>query len=157
VFSNPFWVLIGQGFGGYYEWYFNLMDEPIRTAPHSIFIILWSKMGLLGLILHCCVFGSFYRQGFSFLQRATDKFQRSIMMILMLAVFQIIVYQVSAGLPLFTWVIMGIGTLLPRLWAQSSTGAPALRSNSSSPRGMPASTERFRPSLAPTARTSRAS
>jgi len=155
IFSNPFWVLIGQGFGGYYEWYLTLLDDPIRTAPHSVFIILWSKTGLVGLILHLVVFASFFRQGLSFLNRTTDRFQRSLMMILLLSVFQILVYQVASGLPLYTWIIMALGTILPRLWSQAANASAELRLASSAGRSRLAIGERFLPGINPTARAQR--
>lgn len=157
IMSNPFWVLIGQSFGGYYEWYFNMMDEPIRTAPHSVYIQLWSKMGLMGLLLHLTVFGSFFRQGLSFLQRTTDRFQQSVIMILLVVIFQILIYQLGSGLPLYTWPIMAIGTILPRLWSRAASAAPDPRSSSALARGRMPGGDLLQPMINPIARARRSS
>ncbi|MFZ2640483.1 MAG: O-antigen ligase family protein, partial [Verrucomicrobiia bacterium] len=124
IFSNPFWVLIGQGFGGYYEWYFNLTDEILRTGVHNQFIQFWSKMGLLGLSLFLAVVFSFYNQAFRFLQKSTDEFQRSIMMILMLVVFANLVDMWVGQSMITLWPILAIGTALPRLWLSKPAETP---------------------------------
>lgn len=129
VFSNPFWVLIGQGFGGYYEWYFTLTDEVIRTAPHNVYIQLWSKQGLVGLGLYIVILISFFKQGFQFLIRSRNEMRRSIMMILMLVIFGNVVNQVGGQFVVGSWVIMALGTILPRLWLAEQPAATVAHSS----------------------------
>ena len=125
IFSNPFWVLIGQGFGGYYEWYFNLTDQVIRTGIHNQFIQFWSKMGLLGLGLFFCPVISFYVQAFRFLQKSRDELQRSIIMIFMLVVLANLVDMWIGQSMITLWPILAIGITLPRLWLKQTASVPA--------------------------------
>lgn len=126
IFSNPFWVLIGQGFGGYYEWYFGLTDQVLKTGVHNQFIQLWSKTGLVGVGLFCCVVISFFVQGLRFIQKSTGELQRSFMMILMLIVLGNLM-DMWAGQSMITlWPIFAIGTALPRLWLGKAANAPVV-------------------------------
>jgi len=126
IFSNPFWVLIGQGFGGYYSWYFNLLDDVIKTGVHNQFIQFWSKMGLVGVGLFLTVVFSFYNQAFRFLQKSTDEFQRSVMMIFMLVVLGNLVDMWIGQSMITLWPILAIGTALPRLWLAKPASAPVI-------------------------------
>ncbi|MCX6901557.1 MAG: O-antigen ligase family protein [Verrucomicrobia bacterium] len=126
IFSNPFWVLIGQGFGGYYSWYFSLIDDVIKTGAHNQFIQFWSKMGLVGVGLFFTVVFSFYNQAFRFLQKSTDELQRSVMMIFMLVVLGNLVDMWVGQSMITLWPILAIGTALPRLWLAKPAGAPAI-------------------------------
>lgn len=125
IFSNPFWVLIGQGFGGYYEWYFSLTDEVIHTGVHNQFIQFWSKMGLLGVSLFLAVVLSFYVRAFQFLQKSTHELQRSIMMIFMLVVYANLADMWVGQSMITLWPILAIGTALPRLWLGKPAETPA--------------------------------
>ncbi|MFA6560298.1 MAG: O-antigen ligase family protein [Verrucomicrobiia bacterium] len=133
IFSNPFWVLIGQGFGGYYDWYFNLTDAVIRTAPHNVYVQIWSKQGFVGLGLFGAVLLSFFRSGFRFLIRSQNELHRSIMMILMLEVFGNLVNQIGGQFVASLWVVLALGTVLPRLWLAEQPGSSAIRTGATSP------------------------
>jgi O-antigen ligase len=142
VFSNPFWVLIGQGFGGYYEWYFTLTDDVIRTAPHNVYVQLWSKQGIVGLGLYLIAAFSFFKQGFQFLVQSRNEMRRSIMMILMLVIFGNMVNQIGGQFVVGSWVVMALGTILPRLWlaeqpsaAVHASAAPQMHSERAPMRG----------------------
>lgn len=126
IFSNPFWVLIGQGFGGYYEWYFALTDEVIKTGVHNQFIQFWSKMGLVGVGLFCCTVASFYIQGLRFLQKSTNELHRSFIMILMLIVLGNLVDMWVGQSMITLYPILAIGTALPRLWLSNPAKAPVI-------------------------------
>jgi len=126
IFSNPFWVLIGQGFGGYYEWYFGLVDEIIKTGVHNQFIQFWSKMGLVGVGLFFSAIISFFIQGLRFLQKSTNELQRSFMMILMLIVLGNLVDMWVGQSMITLWPILAIGTALPRLWLGTPANAPVI-------------------------------
>ena len=116
IFSNPFWVLLGQGLGGYYSWYFGLTDEVIRTGPHNIYVEMWSKLGLLGLGLYFIAMLSFFRRGFRFLSQSQDQMQRSVVMILMLEIFGNLVNQMGGQFVAASWVLLAMGSALMRLW-----------------------------------------
>ncbi len=134
IFSNPFWVLIGQGFGGYYEWFFGYFgEEVIRTAPHNQYIQMWSKMGFLGLALYLGVLFSFFCQGFRFLNRSRNEMQRSVMMILMIVVVAELVSQWAYGLHPSLWAFLAFGTALPRLWTQQTVAPQVIHTSFPSP------------------------
>jgi O-antigen ligase len=124
IFSNPFWVLIGQGFGGYYEWFFSYHDEIIRTAPHNFYVQLWSKMGLLGLGLFCAAFFSFYVQAFRFLRRSRNDLHRSVIMVFMLSLLSALAAMVAGHAPAGVWVLAALGTTLTRLWLLEAEASP---------------------------------
>lgn len=126
IFSNPFWVIIGQGFGGYYQWFFGLMDESIRAPVHNQYIQMWSKMGLVSLALYAGILFTFYRDAFRFLQKSRDEFQRSVMMIIMLMVLGCQVNHMGGGIVVGLWVIMALGTALPRLWLLENPTPPVI-------------------------------
>ncbi len=118
IFSNPFWVLIGQGYGGYYEWFFSNFDEVIHTGPHNHYIQIWSKMGLVGLGLFGAAFFSFYVQAFRFLQRSRNDLHRSVIMIFMLWALANLTDMIPGEFAPSIWVVLALGTALPRLWLQ---------------------------------------
>jgi O-antigen ligase len=126
ILSNPFWVFIGKGWGGYFSWYFSLTDDIVRTNPHNQYIVIWSKMGLLGLFLHLGLFLSFYMQAFHFLRQSRDEMHRSIEMILMLLVLGNLVHGIATGFTMPMWIWMGLGTALPRIWLAQERQAPSV-------------------------------
>lgn len=133
VFSNPFWVLIGQSFGGYYEWYFSLTDEVIRTAPHNVYVQIWSKQGVVGLGLFLIVFGTFFRECFRFLTRSQNETHRSVVMILMLMTMGYLIAQVGGQFVVGIWVLLALGGALCRLWLAEPAGAPVARTTAIAP------------------------
>jgi O-Antigen ligase len=149
IFSNPFWVIIGQGWGGYYEWYFGLTDEIIRTAPHDQYIVIWSKMGLVGLVLYCGAIFSFYRQTFRFLKENRNELYRSIIMILMVVTFANQVHAIATSITVAMWVQMGLGTALCRLWSIEDQGPPIIRATTTKRHDFLREPARFSPHPSP--------
>jgi len=130
IFSNPFWVLIGQGFGGYYEWFFGYFGvDAIRTAPHNQYIQIWSKMGFLGLSFYLGLLISFFCQAFRFLNHSRNETHRSVMMILMIVVLAEMVSQWAYGLHPSMWALLAFGTALPRLWAQQTVAPQVIHTS----------------------------
>ncbi len=144
IFSNPFWVLIGQGWGGYYEWYFGLTDAIIRTGPHDQYIVMWSKMGLVGLLLYGGVVFSFYRQTFRFLKASRNELHRSVIMILMLITFASHIHAIAASFTATLWVQMALGTALSRLWLTEDQAPPVIRATATKHRDFPRESARLR-------------
>ena len=149
IFSNPFWVLIGQGWGGYYAWYFGLTDEIIRTAPHDQYIQIWSKMGLVGLVLYAGVFIAFYRQTFRFLKVSRNELHRSVIMIIMVITFANHIHAIAASFTMAMWVQMALGTALCRLWSIEDQEPPVIRAAATKRRDSPHESVRFRPGPSP--------
>ncbi|MCX6908203.1 MAG: O-antigen ligase family protein [Verrucomicrobia bacterium] len=127
TFSNPFWVLFGQGHGGYYYWFFNLTDDVIRTQPHNEYIHSWYKLGLVGLILYIGLLISFYKRAFHFLKQSRNELHRSVIMIFMLCILAMIVCQVGYPLTVSMWGLLGLGTALSRLWLMETPAASITR------------------------------
>ena len=149
VLSNPFWIIMGQGWGGYYEWYFGLTDDVIRTAPHDQYIQIWSKMGLVGLVLYGGILVSFYRQTFRFLKTSRNEVYRSVIMMLMLITFGNQIHAIATSFTAAMWVQMALGTALCRLWSIEEEGPPVIRTAAAKRRDLPGESVRFRPGPSP--------
>ncbi len=151
IFSNPFWVLIGQGWGGYYEWYFGLTDPILRTAVHNQYITMWSKMGCVSLFLYAGVLIAFYRQTFRFLKESRNELHRSVIMIIMLLTFANQVHAVATGFIVTMWIQMALGTALSRLWLSEDRRPPIIRTTVSQRRDVLRESARFRSNSSPLA------
>ena len=61
--------IFGQAFGGYYD----IFDSKFEgVPPHNEWLIIFSKMGVVGLLLFAAVILRFYRAGFQYLRRQSD-------------------------------------------------------------------------------------
>ena len=104
---NP---ILGQGFGGYYDIFYS--EQYAGVAPHNEWLVIFSKMGVIGLILFISVVIQLYRIGFKYINASKDTIRQAYMKGL-LAVF-------TAGLiggtfffffP-FMWIAAGLHTAL---------------------------------------------
>jgi O-antigen ligase len=44
--------ILGQGFGGYFEYYIEILNQTFEFPPHSIYVYLFQKSGFVGLIIY---------------------------------------------------------------------------------------------------------
>ncbi len=54
--------IFGQGFGGYFEYYVEAFNETITYPPHSIYVHLFQKTGLIGLLTYIFAIVSLIKQ-----------------------------------------------------------------------------------------------
>ncbi|HEU4470469.1 MAG TPA: O-antigen ligase family protein [Flavisolibacter sp.] len=54
--------ILGQGFGGYFEYYVEELGGVVNYPPHSIYIYLFQKSGLVGLLSYLIGLGALIRE-----------------------------------------------------------------------------------------------
>lgn len=98
-------IIFGEGLGGYYD----IFEFSFgKTPPHNDWLIIFSKLGLIGLILFANIVFVFFKSGSSFLKACTNPIERSYMEGLM-AVF--VIGLVGGTFFLFfpfMWVVLGL-------------------------------------------------
>lgn len=117
--GNP---VFGEGFGSYYD----IFEVEFRgVPPHNDWLIIFSKMGVVGLVLFLAVVIQFYRIGFRYIRQSNDVLRATYMRGL-LAVF--LVGLVGGTFFLFypfMWIIAGLQTVLVNI----SSEVPDLKMN----------------------------
>jgi len=101
--------VLGAGFGGYYD----IFEVELRgVPPHNDWLVIFSKMGAVGLILFLVVISRFYITGFRFLNQCNDPVVKSYMQGL-LAVFLVgLVGGTFFFFFPFMWLAVGLQTAL---------------------------------------------
>jgi O-antigen ligase len=54
--------ILGQGFGGYFEYYIEVLDQTFEFPPHSIYVYLFQKSGFVGLTIYIVALISLIRE-----------------------------------------------------------------------------------------------
>lgn len=69
-------IIFGEGLGGYYD----IFEFSFgKTPPHNDWLVIFSKLGLIGLILFANIVFVFFKSGSSFLKVCTNPFESSCM------------------------------------------------------------------------------
>jgi O-antigen ligase len=54
--------ILGQGFGGYFSYYVEQIDQVINYPPHSMYIYLFQKTGIIGLLSYLAALFAMIRE-----------------------------------------------------------------------------------------------
>ncbi|HEX5667957.1 MAG TPA: O-antigen ligase family protein [Chitinophagaceae bacterium] len=108
--------LFGQGFGGYFEYYIEALNETVNYPPHSIYIHLFQKTGLIGVIAYIAAIVSLIRQNsllknYSGLIDSAEPYRLCLRVILIAQVFYGFAYNFSVYLGLY----IGLQTVLLKI------------------------------------------
>ncbi|HLO80515.1 MAG TPA: O-antigen ligase family protein [Chitinophagaceae bacterium] len=98
--------VFGQGFGGYFEYYIEALNETINYPPHSIYIHLFQKTGLIGVMAYVAAIFSLIRQNsllknYSGLIDAAEPYRLCLRVVLIAQVFYGFAYNFSVYLGLY--------------------------------------------------------
>ena len=101
--------IFGQGFGEYYDiFYFYEKGVP----PHNDWLIIFSKMGLIGLIMFVIILIQFYKTGFNYIKQTNDKKSQAYMKGLLVVFLTGLVGGTFFFFFPFTWLAAGLQTAL---------------------------------------------
>lgn len=102
-------IIFGEGLGGYYD----LFSATEKGAPpHNEWLIVFNKLGLIGIILLLYLIGQFYKTGIEFMRSEPNSELKTYMEGLF-AVFLIgLIGGVFFGFFPFVWVIVGLQSCL---------------------------------------------
>jgi len=107
--SDP---VFGQGFGGYYD----IFEVELRgVPPHNDWLVIFSKMGVVGLILFLAVVIQFYSVGFKFIRQSTDPLEWAYMRGLLPVFLVGLVGGAFFGFFPFMWIAAGLQTALVKI------------------------------------------
>jgi len=119
--NNP---VFGEGFGAYYNIY---GIEYEGVPPHNDWLIIFSKMGLIGLAMFILIVYRFYRIGFMYIRLSKDKMNQAYMK----AFLGIFLAGLVAGtffffIP-FMWVAAGLQTTLVNITKSDLSGGAEMK------------------------------
>lgn len=108
--------VFGQGFGGYFEYYIEALNDTITYPPHSIYIHLFQKTGLIGVMAYVAAIYSLIRQNsslknYSGLVDSAETYRLCLRVLLIAQVFYGFAYNFSVYLGLY----VGLQTLLLKI------------------------------------------
>lgn len=104
--ENP---ILGEGFGGYFD-----LFETIYKGipPHNDWLLIFAKMGLIGLILFANVVFQFYKIGFNYIKKYSDR----LLTVYMKALMSLFLVGLVGGTFFFffpfMWIVAGLQTAL---------------------------------------------
>lgn len=104
--ENP---ILGEGFGGY----FDIFDPIFKgVPPHNDWLLIFAKMGLIGLVLFANVVFQFYKIGFNYIKKYNDR----LLTVYMKALMSIFLAGLVGGTFFFffpfMWIVAGLQTAL---------------------------------------------
>jgi hypothetical protein len=113
---NTFWL--GQGFGGYYYFIVPLVSTvPIEVGPHNMYIIMFLKAGIIGVMLLCLFLFSFMAKLIKqqvILLRSGDKERSFYLSVILLVLISQIPYGMSYSFIQLLGLYIGFGFILLR-------------------------------------------
>jgi len=113
--------LLGQGFGGYFEYFVEEINQTIEYPPHSIYVYLFQKTGIIGVLLYIGTVFSLIRES-SVIKRLTignDTAEKYRILFKVLFVVQI-PYGFAYNFTLFFGLYIGMFVVLKYLVKRTS-------------------------------------
>lgn len=104
--------LLGQGLGGYSEWYDGRTWQ--RVAVHNGFIMILSKFGIAGLVVLLLDLALWYRSTRKAVVTTSEPFHRASIRYCQACVLAHLVFVLFYDITPFFWLILGAGTVLAR-------------------------------------------
>lgn len=97
--------IFGDGFGAYYDLY---ESEMKGVPPHNDFLVIFSKMGFIGLILLLNILIQFYRSSFNFLKQSSYAIMKVYVRGLMAVFMAGLIGGLFFGFFPFIWIAVGL-------------------------------------------------
>jgi O-antigen ligase len=110
--------VFGQGFGGYFEYYIEAIGEVMNYPPHSMYVYLFQKTGLIGLLAYIVALFALIREC-SVLRKHTVRNQTSekYRMLLKVVLVSEIFYGFAYNISLYAGFFIGMLVILKKISA----------------------------------------
>ena len=117
--------VIGQGFGGYFDYYVPEMNQTFNFPPHSIYVLLFQKCGIIGLSAYVMALIAIIRdvillKKFSINTPLAEKY-RQVLFVLFLAQ---IPYGFAYGFSIYVGLYIGLLAVLRKI---ITTSQPSIK------------------------------
>lgn len=112
---NPFF---GEGFGGYYDIYEVSMKG---VPPHNEYLIIFSKMGIVGIVLFLYLMARYFVACFNYLSKTEDRIRRSYVKGLMAVTVSGLIGGIFFAFFPYMWLAMGLQSTFIRRTATTDT------------------------------------
>ena len=116
--ETPFF---GQGFGGYFSYYIEALGGEINYPPHSMYVYLFQKTGLIGLIAYLVALFTLIKQStalrkITFNNKTSEKYRLMIKVVLISELF----YGFAYGISIYAGFFIGMLVVLRKITKQPS-------------------------------------
>lgn len=123
--------VLGEGYGGYSEWYDPIAREVNTVQVHNAYIMLFSKLGLVGLFFYTLVVLKTVRSGLGMLREASDPQEKALHAWLVSCVVSNTVFAFFYYITPLDWLFIGIIAVFFSA-RNTGRGIPSLRFGSGS-------------------------
>lgn len=103
--ENP---IIGEGLGGYSEWFDGLDWQ--RVMVHNGYIMVFSKFGIVGFFLLFAGLFFWYKEIIQYVRNENEPYYKFIGMALQVAVFMHLIYTAFYDFTMFFWTLLSLGS-----------------------------------------------
>ena len=119
--------LLGQGLGGYSEWFDGQKWQQV--AVHNGYIMHFSKFGILGLALLFIALLSWYKEVSEYIRLKKERYYTLLARGFQICVFMDLVFAFFYDFTVFLWILLALGTALIRShqWEESPSDRPTQR------------------------------
>ncbi|MEM2045930.1 MAG: hypothetical protein QXO20_07145 [Candidatus Bathyarchaeia archaeon] len=104
--------LLGQGLGGYSEWFDGQQWQ--RVAVHNGYIMFFSKFGIIGLFLVFFGLFSWYLEMLKYTRIERERYYKLLSHALQICVLMHLIFALFYDFTIFFWMLLAIGTVLVR-------------------------------------------
>ena len=105
--QSPF---IGHGYGGYYNWF--VAGEWTDVMVHNGYLMLFSKQGLVGVILYLLGFSYFFRDACFFLRRTRNNISKAWLYAILAGIVAHLIYNITYCESYLFWILVGLGSVM---------------------------------------------
>jgi len=108
AYSHP---ILGAGLGGYSYWFVN--GYWTRVAIHNGYIMMFSKFGLIGVVLFFLGVFFWFRETKEYINNIDKKININIAVAIRILVIMHLIYAMFYDFTMFFWILLGIGSVFP--------------------------------------------
>ena len=105
--KNP---IIGEGLGGYSEWFDGLHWQ--RVMVHNGYIMVFSKFGIVGLFILFSGLFFWYKEMIQYVRNENEPYYKFIGIALQVSVFMHLIYTAFYDFTMFFWTLISLGSTM---------------------------------------------